>query len=327
MWVRKFALAAAFTASMISIGQAAGLASFEVPASSDGPALKVTQWSPCAKPDGAVQLGPFTLPAVRDCPIEGDGLPLIIISHGFGGTNLSHNDTGEFLAKSGFVAVALNHPDDSAFNEKRGHNLTALLSRPTDIRRLIDFMLGASPTAGKIDPRRIGFFGFSRGGYTGLVLAGAKPDFRQLLPACQDPAGVNCRSVDSPLITNTGVQSDPRIAAFVIADPLSSVFATKESVGSITAPIQLWRSEYGGDGVSPEDVATVARHLPARSEFHTVTGSGHFAFLTICPAALRKALPEICIDGADFSREAFHQKLNSAVVAFFRETLPQVVPQ
>jgi dipeptidyl aminopeptidase/acylaminoacyl peptidase len=30
-------------------------------------------------------------------------------------------------------------------------------------------MLGASPAASRIDPERVGFFGFSLGGYTGLV--------------------------------------------------------------------------------------------------------------------------------------------------------------
>ncbi|MFP3747982.1 hypothetical protein SB816_33500, partial [Achromobacter sp. SIMBA_011] len=48
--------------------------------------------------------------------------------------------------------------------------------RPTDIKRLVDYMLGPSADAARIDPARIGFFGFSRGGYTGLVLAGGNPD-------------------------------------------------------------------------------------------------------------------------------------------------------
>src|SRR5271155_5398799 len=56
-------------------------------------------------------------------------------------------------------------------------DLSAFLDRPNDIERLINFMLGASLVASKIDPRRIGFFGFSRGGYSGLVLIGANPDW------------------------------------------------------------------------------------------------------------------------------------------------------
>jgi hypothetical protein len=42
-----------------------------------------------------------------------------------------------------------------------------MVERPTDIKRLIDFMLGQAPAASRMDPERIGFFGFSGGGFTG----------------------------------------------------------------------------------------------------------------------------------------------------------------
>jgi hypothetical protein len=42
----------------------------------------------------------------------------------------------------------------------RVDDLSVIIKRPTDIRRLIDFMFAASPVASAIDPNRIGFFGF-----------------------------------------------------------------------------------------------------------------------------------------------------------------------
>jgi predicted dienelactone hydrolase len=53
---------------------------------------------------------------------------------------------------------------------------------------LIDFMVGASPAASKIDPDRIGFFGFSLGGYTGVVVIGADPGWA--IPLCQRSSAV-----------------------------------------------------------------------------------------------------------------------------------------
>ena len=53
-----------------------------------------------------------------------------------------------------------------------------LASRPADMVRLLDFMLHDWKDRAAIDPTRVGLFGFSRGGYTGLVLAGGNPDFR-----------------------------------------------------------------------------------------------------------------------------------------------------
>ncbi|MCX8999292.1 dienelactone hydrolase family protein [Rhizobiaceae bacterium BDR2-2] len=320
MWFTRFILIAAFSLTA-SLPQAAGLKLFEVPADDNGPALRVIEWSPCVSPPEEINLGPFRLPAVRNCPISGDKLPLIVISHGFGGTFLSHHDTAESLADSGFIVVALNHPDDTASNETKARNLSALVSRPTDIKRLIDFMLGSSSSAAQIDPQRIGFYGFSRGGYTGLVLAGANPDFQELRSVCQHPTGAACDRISQAALPKAPLTHDPRIRAFVIADPLSNVFHTTDSLKAVIAPVQLWSSQRGGDGVSPENLATVARNLPVKPELHVVPNSGHFAFLTICPPELAKSVPEFCIDNAGFDRTVFHKEFNAQVLAFFREKL------
>jgi predicted dienelactone hydrolase len=320
MFLRKLVLAAVLSC-LVGVAQAAGLKIFEIPATVDGAAIRVAEWTPCAKPPVTIELGPFLLPAVRDCPVAGESLPLVVISHGFRGTNLSHHDTAEAFADAGFIVVALNHPDDSASSKEEGRSLRALTNRPADIKRVIDHMLGSSPDAAKIDPERIGFFGFSRGGYTGLVLAGATPDFRQLRQRCQDPTGTNCKPIDPRLAPTATLPTDPRIKAFVIADPLSSVFATKESVRPITAPVQLWASERGGDGVSSRDIAAIAGSLTVEPEFQVVPRSGHFAFLTLCPAALAETLPELCTDAPGFSRVEFHEEFNARAVAFLRRHL------
>lgn len=320
MRVKSLVIAIVFSLSA-GLANSAGLKSFDIPADANGPLIKAVEWSPCAKPDGEIKVGPFTLPGVRDCPIEGEKRPLIVISHGFGGTNLSHHDTAEALANAGFVVVAINHPDDTAANTEKQHSLKALISRPTDVKRVIDFMLGSSPDAANIDPQSIGFFGFSRGGYTGLVLAGANPDFQALRSHCEDQTGATCPPVNQNAVPKLALHHEPRIKAFVIADPLSSVFSAPDSVQNVTAPIQMWGSQYGGDGVSPENLQTVANNLSVKPDFHLVPNSEHFAFLTICPPELAKSLPELCVDRPGFDRAAFHQDLNQQVVAFLKAHL------
>jgi predicted dienelactone hydrolase len=125
---------------------------------------------------GEIDLGNATLPGVKDCPIAGGKLPLVIISHGRCGSFVGDHDVAETLADAGFVVAAINHPGDTTSDTSRSDDLSVFVERPNDIKRLIDFMIGASPVAANIDPGRIGFFGFSRGGYTGLVLVGAKRD-------------------------------------------------------------------------------------------------------------------------------------------------------
>jgi len=44
---------------------------------------------------------------------SGKNLPLIVISHGHGGSFLGRHDLAEVLADSGFVVAAINHPGDT----------------------------------------------------------------------------------------------------------------------------------------------------------------------------------------------------------------------
>jgi len=131
-------------------------------------------WTPCAAPSKDIAIEPpLVVRGVKNCPIAGQDLPLIVLSHGGGSAPIVHHDTAEMLADAGFAVVAVHHPNDFA----GGLDKVWLVERPTDVKRLLDFTLRASPVAGKVDLRRIGFFGFSRGGYTGLMLAGAVPRY------------------------------------------------------------------------------------------------------------------------------------------------------
>ena len=169
------------------------------------------------------------------------------------------------------------------------------VERPTDIRRLLGHMLGASTAAPKIDPERIGFFGFSRGGYTGLVLIGANPDWAKVSELRQQSSLHVCEQIRRKEFPAQPLAHDPRIRAAVVADPLGGFFFTAESLSAVKTPVQLWASELGGDGITQESVAAVNQNLPAKHEYHLVPNSVHFAFI-ICPPALAKAVPEICTD-------------------------------
>jgi predicted dienelactone hydrolase len=303
-----------------TLAQAAGLRSIDIPADADGPAIHGAIWYPCAEPPGKVRLDPFTLPGVEDCPLLGDKLPLVVVSHGRGGNFAGHRDTDEVLADAGFIVAAISHPGDSSFDLSRSDDLSVYVERPADIKRLIDFMLAASPVSAAIDRERIGLFGFSRGGYTGLVVVGANPDWAAATTVCQHSAGHVCAQILRKEYPNEPLTHDPRIKAAVIADPLAVLF-TANSFAAIKVPVQLWASERGGDGVLPHDVAAVDANLPAKHDYYVVPNAGHFGFLAPCPAALVKELPELCTDAPGFDRVAFHAQFNADVLAFFRKWL------
>jgi predicted dienelactone hydrolase len=300
-----------------TLAQAAGMRPVDVPADAGGPALRGAIWYPCAEPAGEVRLDIFTW---KDCPLHGDRLPLIVVSHGRGGSFVGHHDTDEVLADAGYIVAAISHPGDSSYDRSRSDDLSVFVERPQDIKRLIDFMLGASPFSAAIDRERIGFFGFSRGGYTGLVLTGANPDWAKATALCQHSANNLCVQIIKKEYPAEPLTHDARIKAAVIADPLAIVFGAN-SLAAVKLPVQLWASERGGDGVLPNDVAVVDASLPAGHEYRVVPNSGHFAFIPPCPAEMAKAVPEACTDAPGFDRAAFHKEFNAAVVAFFQQHL------
>jgi predicted dienelactone hydrolase len=311
-----YALAAIFCFAALPV-HAAGFQRIEVPASGPLQPLKGAVWYPCAQVTGRVTIGPYVLPVAENCPVAGESLPLVVISHGRGGTFLGHEDTAEALADAGFVAVAINH-GDNAMAKGRIDDPSVFVERPADIKRVIDYVLGQWSGASKIDPARVGLFGFSRGGYTALVAIGANISSAKVLTLCQGNASPTCDQVRKGELPQP--VHDPRVKAAVIADPLGIFFAG-DSFGDLRGPVQLWSSERGGDGVTPEGVRDIAAWLPTRPDFRVVPNSQHFDFLGPCPAELAKSRPEICDDESGFDRLAFHKQFNAAVVAFFRQHL------
>lgn len=304
-----------------TLAQAAGLRSIDIPADANGPAIHGMIWYPCAEPPGQIRVDPFILPGVKDCPLAGEHLPLIADSHGQGTTLLVNHDTAETLADNGFIVAAISHPGDTARDRSRSDDLSVFVERPTDIKRLIDFMVGTTSFAARIDQDRIGFFGYSRGGYTGLVLIGANPDWAgEATRYCQQSQLVLCQQILGRKYPSQSLTHDPRIKAAVIVDPLASFFSV-ESLAPIKAPVQLWASERGGYGVRPHDVAVLGASLPAKHEYHMVPNAGHLAFSAPCPPALVEQRPEFCVDAPGFDRLAFHAEFNADVLAFFRKWL------
>ncbi|MBV9978861.1 dienelactone hydrolase [Bradyrhizobium sp.] len=299
-----------------TLASAAGLMGIDIPADAEGPAIHGVVWSPCTEPPGEFHADNFIVPAVPGCPLAGDHLPLIAFSHGQGAGLLINHDTAEALADHGFIVGAINHPGDYVQDLSHTDDLSGFNERPTDIKRLIDFMLGASPFAARIDQERIGFFGYSRGAYAGLVLIGANPDWAGAASNyCQQRQGPICQQVLGKKYPSQPLTHDPRIKAAVIVEPWAPFFSA-ESLAPIKAPVQLWATERGGFGVVPHDLATLDANLPAKHEYHVVPNADHLAF-----CAPFQAGPKICEDPPGFDRVAFHKEFNAAVLAFFQQHL------
>ncbi|MDY0884704.1 alpha/beta hydrolase family protein [Dongia soli] len=106
--------------------------------------------------------------------------PVVMLSHGTGGTAWSMEWLGRRLASRGFVAVAANHHGNSAVQPYRAEGFLSLWERARDLTVLLDDLLaqpcdgaGRGAFAGRLDPARCYAAGFSAGAYTVMLLTGA----------------------------------------------------------------------------------------------------------------------------------------------------------
>ena len=142
---------------------------------------------------------PVPQAAVRDAaPAEGEPRPLLIFSHGFGGTGRQTTHLCTHWASHGYVVAAMDHvgnttedvmaaaaqPVDPATLLERLKSFAA--DRPVDVSFVIDRMV-AGDAGLTVDPDRVGVSGHSFGGWTTLASAGMDPRIRAALPLA--PAG------------------------------------------------------------------------------------------------------------------------------------------
>lgn len=245
------------------------------------------------------------------------------MSHGNGGSFAGHADTAQALAEAGFVVAALTHPGDNYKDQSRA---TAMADRPAALSSLIGWMLEASPLKAKLDPAKVGAFGFSSGGFTVLAAAGGEPDLSRMLGHClKHPANFDCKlTANRPAPANVLAARwthDPRIKAVVAAAPALGFTFGKRGLKGITAPVQLWKA--GDDQILPGDdyAEAVHRNLKRPHDYRVVPGAGHFDFLAPCAPTPPAELVYLCASAPGFDRKAFHQTFNTEVVRFFTHQL------
>ncbi len=324
---RSLLFAMALLASWLTSVQAAGFQIVTVPVASDQP-MQLAIWYPSAATPSVTSMGLGVQTVATNAEIKGSSLPMVIISHGTGGSAFSHFDTALTLANAGFIVAAVTHPGDNYADKSRS---VLVLERPRHVTRAIDYLLADWPEHGRIDPLRIGMFGFSAGGFTTLVSAGGKPDFSMIGPHCATHQGdFACKLLSgqkgpAPKMVFNAADGlkDTRLRAAVVAAPALGFTFGGDGLRDVQIPIQLWRAEDDTLLPHPWYAEVVRQSLPVTPEYHVATKAGHFDFLSTCSERLAAAAPEICASQLGFDRGAFHEQFNAAVLAFFTRTLVQ----
>ena len=297
---------------------------------------------PAANANGVTKLGPYELNATAGAdPLPGRK-PLILISHGHGGSDLGHHDLATYLAARGFIVAAITHPRDNVRDSSGDGQAVVLGGRPRQISATISYLLASARWKPLIDRDRIGVAGFSNGGYTALLLVGARPNFTMLPRHCKlDPedrnicgplakleaqAALGHRTIEQIVgalqrgLSQWGDTRDSRIKAAFVMAPFSSPFDAAGLAG-VHRPLLLYYA--ANDQVllprfNSLHIAPLIRTLVA---LRKIPRAGHYVFLSPCSTELADEAPDICTDPPGTDRVALHRKINADAVRFFRTHL------
>ncbi|MGV8861844.1 MAG: alpha/beta hydrolase family protein [Pseudomonas sp.] len=268
----------------------------------------------------------YQIAAGEDATIAMGRFPLLMLSHGNTGTPLALHDLATSLARKGFVVVAVIHPGDNYKDHSRLGSLSNLYGRPLQISEAISAALMDPMLSAYVDGQHVGVIGYSAGGETALILAGAQPDLQRLRKYCAE------RPMDRDACTRQGeliadrddlrAEADPRVGALMLMAPLSLMFG-RHTLADVHVPVLL----YSGDGdqllALDKNAEALARKLPKAPNFKLLPGAGHFVFLAPCTDEQQVSTPGLCTDAEGVDRVDIHRNLSADAVRFFSDTLSQ----
>ncbi|HET6555297.1 MAG TPA: hypothetical protein VFG49_17355 [Dyella sp.] len=331
------------TAGFASDVTGVGIAAIQIPDPVSGKLTDGEVFYPSMEAtNGTVALGPYNVAATPKAPAIPGAKPLVILSHGNGGSDLGHHDLATYLASHGFVVATLNHLGDYFRDTSGVGRIEVLAGRPIQVKSAITTLLNDPRWKPLIDPNRIGVAGFSAGGYTALMLAGAKPRFVRFIAFCnkypQDKdvcghrsefeasAAKQGKTMEQVLddmqgqLGRYGDTADPRVKAAFAMAPLSLIF-DGQSFGNVHIPVYLYYGE--NDRVLPPEAN--AKHIqplvPTLVGVKEIPKADHWVFLPPCSPELAKEIPAMCSDPEGVDRAKAHAQINADALAFFRKTL------
>ncbi len=321
MWMAALAMALwAGAAAAANVG----FQRIEIPVAGDKP-TQAGVWYPTAAPEVSAPISLGRQSVATNAPVLGSGLALVAMSHGTGGSFADDPQTAHALAQAGFVVIAISHTGDTYDDRSRSMRIA---ERPAQLERAIDYMLGEWRDRAALDPRRIGAYGFSSGGFTVLAAIGGEPDLSKIGPHCvEHPHFYDCQlnrtapgAAPPPALAHPApVAHDPRIRAAVVAAPALGFTFVPSGLANVHVPIQLWRGEWDTVLPQPYYAEAVFQALPLKPDYRVLRHADHFDFLPACSEALAKAAPPICASAID--RAATHARFDAEVVKFFRAKL------
>ncbi|MFC4784451.1 alpha/beta hydrolase family protein [Nocardioides sp. MAHUQ-72] len=244
------------------------------------------------------------------------GTPLVVVSHGTGGSGRDMGWLARPLAAAGLRVLSLDHHGNNHVDGYHPEGFLLVWERPRDITFLLDAVWD------ELRPSAVGVAGFSLGGYTAAALVGARVDAPLVasvlagdvpLPPIEEmpDALEQLRARHSPdelahAAAGAGVQlRDPRVAAAFLVAPGLGALLTPRSLASVPVPVEVRWGDADTTNPFERDVRPLLDHLPAAHGLEVGPGVGHHDF----------------IEPLTPDRPRARERVGSEAVAFFTEQL------
>jgi len=282
--------------------------------------VRVTVWYPAAEgvEEKSLDLGPpgqpmfFVGSAAPDAPFaDSRRRPVILFSHGFGGTARMMGWFTTVLAQQGYVVIAVDHPGNNGADKMTVPGAIMFWDRTGDLQAALDTVANDPIISPHLDLKRIGVAGFSAGGFTALVAGGARVDLKHFQDFCQGhPDDGVCKPQQELAVTQdqaAAALGSPELAGEVAhaGDDHSirgvrAVFAMAPaivqaldpaSLSAMSTPVAIVLGE--ADQVAPPHTngGVAARAIP-RAQLKSLPNVGHYDFLATCSqAAMQRDVP------------------------------------
>ncbi|MHB9796294.1 alpha/beta hydrolase family protein [Pseudomonas sp. MT3] len=286
--------------------------------------MKAIAFYPTRAPERPLHLGNFIIDVAYEGKTANGRFPLLVMSHGNYGTPLAHRDLIQALVRKGFVVVTLLHPGDNLHDHSRLGALSNLYGRPLQVSEAISAALLDPGMAGIVDPHKVGVIGYSAGGETALILAGAQPRLDRLLKYCRKyPDDRDACSDRGELRADRNdlvPMADPRVGALLLLAPLSLMYGARE-LEDVRVPVLLYTGNQDRILDWKKNAGALARKLPQQPDLRVLDGAGHFVFMAPCSEEEKEATPDLCTDTQGLDRQAIHRDLAASAAEFFDVSL------
>ena len=266
-----------------------------------------------------------------DGPVTPGQHPVVLFSHGMGGTDRAQAWLGAALAERGVVSVLVNHPNSTWGNFDMSEGV-AHWTRAQDMSVALDALQTNPAFSKSLDMSRVMAAGFSFGGWTALSLGGARGNHAGIVEACTTftdmeacglllSDGVNMQGID-PAIWNASY-ADARVTHVTAIDP-GFVWGLEQSDVDdlVQSAIVIG---FGGDGdrmLATDFERSGLSSLLGDRRIERFDPAYHFSAMPVCTPGGEAILAEekddpVCTDPIGSDRAAIHTRIVTLMLEEF----------